>query len=85
MKLKLDVVNKWQEPQEEVETVKFWLLPDVDGTVDLGATLPDGTDVEIGYFSTPGNLDQKIALSLWASLPKEYFSLDASNNHIYIY
>ena len=73
MKLKLDVVNKWQEPPEEVETIKFWVLPDEDGTVDVGVTLPDGTEMKIGYFILK---DNKINLALWSDLPGEYFNSD---------
>lgn len=72
MKLKLDVVNKWQEPPEE--TVKFWVLPD-DNLVKLGATLPDGADVVIGYFCTD-SITYKIEISLSGELPKNYFRLD---------
>ena len=74
MKLKLDVINKWQEPPEEVETVKFWVLPD-DGLVKLGATLPDGKDVCIGYFCMDSDTN-KIEISMSVYLPKNYFKLD---------
>ena len=84
MKLKLDVINKWQEPpEEEVETIKFWVKK-VNKVIHVGATLPNGEDIVVGFFELD-NDGKRIRLALMNDLPKEYFRKDIDGAYIYTY